>query len=180
MNDSLGQKELLLLDVIAVEGLNQRKISRASGLSLGLTNLLLKKLVNRGYVKVVNLNGRTLKYILTPQGMREKLAKSYGFVLRSVRMVFGLRDSMLRHLEGRSPADTRVFLLGKNELRVLATEVLSQANYTTESLKDHRVLFQKEEGRLYLVFNCDMNLKIAEGKELPSWVKAVNLYEVQV
>jgi len=44
----------------------QRKISSNTGLSLGAVNLLLKKMVRKGLIKVEKLNARTVRYILTP------------------------------------------------------------------------------------------------------------------
>ena len=54
------------------ETTTQRHISARTGLSLGSVNLLLKKMVRKGLVKIERLNKRTVRYILTPQGIKEK------------------------------------------------------------------------------------------------------------
>ena len=48
MNSSLSDNERLLLDAVSDESLSQRKISSVTGLSLGMTNMLLKKLASKG------------------------------------------------------------------------------------------------------------------------------------
>jgi len=58
----------------------QRQISRDTGLSLGTVNLLLKKMVRNSLVKIERLNARTMRYILTPQGMEEKTRLAYRYV----------------------------------------------------------------------------------------------------
>ena len=68
----------------------QRKISRHTGLSLGAVNLLLKKMVRKGLVKVEKLNSRTMRYILTPKGIKEKTRLTYDFVRYSYRRILNI------------------------------------------------------------------------------------------
>ena len=53
------------------ESTTQRHISKRTGLSLGSVNLLLKKMVRKGLVKIERLNKRTVRYILTPRGIKK-------------------------------------------------------------------------------------------------------------
>jgi len=82
--------ELQLLETIyskqgAPEALSQRELAGAAGLSLGMTNALLKRFVERGWVKFTHLTKRSLKYILTAEGMEEVLRRSISFFTRAVR-----------------------------------------------------------------------------------------------
>ena len=54
------------------DNLTQRDIARYAGLSVSGVNLLLKKMVCKGLVKLEKVNGRSLHYILTLQGLAEK------------------------------------------------------------------------------------------------------------
>ena len=54
------------------EQTSQRNISKRTGLSLGAVNILIKKMVHMGLVKVEKLNSRTMRYIITPKSMKEK------------------------------------------------------------------------------------------------------------
>ncbi len=85
MNSSgIGERELKIIEEISREkNLTQRKISHKLGLSLGMTNLVLKRLANKGYIKVKGLNRRKVQYILTPKGFAEKTKKSYRYYLNS-------------------------------------------------------------------------------------------------
>ena len=56
-------RELQLLERISSGGaVTQRGLAKTSGLALGLTNLLIKRLVTKGCVKVVNLDRKRLRY----------------------------------------------------------------------------------------------------------------------
>jgi len=70
MNTSeINERELRVIEEVGADkNLTQRKISHSLGLSLGTTNLILKKLVRKGYIKMRQLNRRKIQYILTPKG----------------------------------------------------------------------------------------------------------------
>jgi len=131
----LSQNELALLEALDAAATNeqsptQRKLAKLAGLSLGMTNLLLKRMVKMGYVKVSTLNGRTLRYILTSDGMREKMRKSYSYVARSINYYFQVKEEILRHTRGLQPGAT-VVVQGNNELARLARDVLEGAGFST-------------------------------------------------
>lgn len=51
---------------------SQRDFSNTLGISLGKTNSILKVLVNKNYIKVVNIDSRTKRYYLTKSGIELK------------------------------------------------------------------------------------------------------------
>ncbi|SFH80930.1 Winged helix-turn-helix DNA-binding [Tindallia magadiensis] len=59
---------------------SQRDISRQTGFSLGSVNLLLKKMINRGLVKMEEIPANRVAYMLTPAGMVEKAQKTVKYV----------------------------------------------------------------------------------------------------
>lgn len=96
--DSESLKTLQILDELSRNGdLTQRALSKKIGVALGLTNLYLKRLVKKGYVKVVNIKPNRLRYELTPKGIAHKtiltlryLQNSYHFYKEARRRI---RDS---------------------------------------------------------------------------------------
>ena len=54
----------------------QRKLSNTLGISLGKINYCMKKLINKGFIKVNNFKNHKNKiqysYLLTPKGIEEK------------------------------------------------------------------------------------------------------------
>lgn len=65
----------------------QREIAKNTGLSLGNVNILIKRLVKKGLVKIERLNTRNIKYILTPQGIKEQAEASYNYIKLSYRYI---------------------------------------------------------------------------------------------
>ncbi|RLJ01479.1 MAG: MarR family EPS-associated transcriptional regulator [Candidatus Aenigmatarchaeota archaeon] len=66
----------------------QRQLSSKLNISLGKTNYLLRKLIKKGLIKVKNFSHRPgkikkIKYILTPEGFKEKIRLTYHFLKRA-------------------------------------------------------------------------------------------------
>jgi DNA-binding MarR family transcriptional regulator len=70
----------------------QRKISSKTGLSLGAVNLLLKKMTRKGLIKVEALNTRTMRYMLTPQGLQEKARLTYRYMRQSYQQLLKINQ----------------------------------------------------------------------------------------
>jgi DNA-binding MarR family transcriptional regulator len=95
----LNDSEYLLVQGIArSSNVTQRELSEQAGLSLGMTNLLLKRLVAKGYVKVRQLNWRKVQYILTVRGAVEKAKKSCVYALRSYNEVKKMASVIRAHV----------------------------------------------------------------------------------
>ncbi len=82
---------LKVLDAVAVSPNNQRSIAKHADLSLGMVNLILKRFIQMGYIRIKNLNGRRLNYLLTPKGMYEKSRQSCHYIQRILSAFTELR-----------------------------------------------------------------------------------------
>ncbi len=75
--------------------LNQREMAKALGVSLGGVNYCLRALVAKGLVKIHNFQENENKlgyaYLLTPQGMAEKIALTGRFLKRKQEEYAALR-----------------------------------------------------------------------------------------
>ncbi len=81
------QRDLQLLSEIETsEVVTQRGLSKRLGIALGLTNLYLKRLVKKGYVKVVNIQKNRIRYLITPQGIAEKSRLTYEYLQYSLQL----------------------------------------------------------------------------------------------
>jgi len=66
----------------------QRELSREMGVSLGKVNYCMKKLTEKGWVKLTNFthnpNKMSYAYLLTPQGIEEKSRLTFSFLKRKI------------------------------------------------------------------------------------------------
>jgi len=119
MNSSIiGERELRIIEEISRDkNLTQRKISHRLGLSLGMTNIILKRLASKGYIKVKGLNRRKVQYILTPTGFAEKTKKSYRYFLKTIHSLQEMKRKIQRLiLMEYKKGKTHFVILGEGEL----------------------------------------------------------------
>jgi DNA-binding MarR family transcriptional regulator len=84
-----------VLEIIAsYPGLSQRDVASHSGLSLGLVNLIVKRLIRTGHIKMSGLNSRKVQYILTPKGLVAKAKRTYLYMMSTVRTFFEYQRRM--------------------------------------------------------------------------------------
>jgi DNA-binding MarR family transcriptional regulator len=72
------------LEILAELGrsdqVTQRRLAERLGIALGLTNLYLKRLARKGYIKVTSIPPRRVRYLLTPKGAAQKTRLTYEYM----------------------------------------------------------------------------------------------------
>ena len=76
----------LLNEIEANEVVTQRGLAKRLGIALGLTNLYLKRLAKKGYIKVVSIQRNRIRYLITPQGIAEKSRLTYEYMQYSLQL----------------------------------------------------------------------------------------------
>lgn len=95
---------LRILDEIdAGNGASQRLLARRVGIALGLTNLVLKDLVRRGWVRV-SADDRPARYVITPEGLAERHRISTARLARTTRYYVETRERVRNRLLALSGA----------------------------------------------------------------------------
>lgn len=119
--DLQGQRDLLLLSELDRNSdATQRSLASKLGVALGLTNLYLKRLARRGYIKIRTIPRNRIRYLLTPQGFAEKSRLTYQYMQYSLsyyRDMRGRLKDMLSSLEWTT--GQRVAICGTGELAEL-------------------------------------------------------------
>ena len=128
--DLQGQRDLLLLSELERDGgATQRTLAIKLGVALGLTNLYLKRLAHKGYIKITTIPRSRIRYLLTPQGLAEKSRLTYQYMQYSLsyyRNMRGRLKEMLSSFDGTN--GQRVAIYGTNELAELVYLSLREMN----------------------------------------------------
>src|SRR5262249_60343664 len=78
--DQISQRDFRILTAISErEDVTQRSLAKMLGIALGLTNLYLKRLSRKGYIKVTTIPARRVRYLLTPRGLAETTRLTYDY-----------------------------------------------------------------------------------------------------
>jgi hypothetical protein len=70
----------------------QRAISAELGIALGLANLLIRRIVKKGWVKATNISRRRVSYLITPAGISEKARISRLYFENTIRLYTETRE----------------------------------------------------------------------------------------
>lgn len=82
----------ILAEIESGAAVSQRSLARRLGIALGMTNLLMRRVVRKGWVRVARIPPGRVKYFLTPTGMAEKARMSRAYLQDSLRFYASARD----------------------------------------------------------------------------------------
>src|SRR5260221_1013679 len=126
--DIEAHRDLKLLEAVAEDSrVTQRNLATKLGIALGLTNIYLRRLVRKGYIKCVNVQSNRISYLLTPRGITEKARLTYEFMDYSLHLYADVRQHLRRTLRACAEADRRVAIFGRGEAAELAYLSLKEA-----------------------------------------------------
>ncbi len=92
MQPEYTSKEFSILSYIDQNSdATQRDLSEHVGVSLGTINILMKRLVKKGLVKIERMQPNSVKYFLTPRGIANKIERTYGYIVRTYRELVQLQ-----------------------------------------------------------------------------------------
>src|SRR3989441_7344276 len=143
--DTESHRDLKLLEAVEKDSrVTQRGLATKLGIALGLTNIYLKRLVRKGYIKCVNVQSNRISYLITPRGIAEKARLTYEFMDFSLQLYGEVRQHLRGVLQECAAAHRRVAIYGRGEAAELAYVSLK------ESGLDPVAIFDVESGPDFL------------------------------
>jgi DNA-binding MarR family transcriptional regulator len=111
-----SRRDLQLLEALEREAtITQRTLASRLGMALGLTNLYLRRLVRKGYVKCVTVSPNRLVYSLTPRGVARKARLTYEFMKYSLDFYRDARQHLRRSLVDAVAEQKHVAIFGTGD-----------------------------------------------------------------
>jgi predicted transcriptional regulator len=161
--DSLNEREFELVNIVGAKlAANQRDLSEQMKLSLGQTNMLIRRLVTKGYIRISQLNQRKVQYLLTPKGMAEKMRKSVNYVIKTLNSMELINGRIEKTVMACYNAGERNFIvLGKSDFALMIDLPFKQ-----HSLTDYKIQYVEQlpvgavEGTIFI---CKEGVKIDAG-----------------
>jgi DNA-binding MarR family transcriptional regulator len=122
MNSSFTDTEYLILEKVydsseSQSPLRQRDLAHITGTSLGMTNVILKRLARKGWITIKKLNSRTIHYAVTLEGMNEIIRRSYGYFKRTIKNVFFYKERIDQAIgDAKRRGAVSALLVGQSDL----------------------------------------------------------------
>lgn len=149
----INEREFELINIIGAKvPANQRDMSKQLNVSLGMTNMLLRRLVTKGYIRIRQLDKKKVQYILTSKGFAEKYRKSVNYTLKTISSIALIRkqlDIIIHRLYNQG--QQVFFILGTSDLAELVEMSLKQPQWVGVKLIRVEQIPDNPEG---IVFIC--------------------------
>ena len=109
------------------ERISQRQLARLSDLSLGQLNLILHRLVEKGFITIEKLNPRSMRYILTPQGIARNTRRTYSYIKNAFKLVLLLKSEVEQIYGHYTAKGYAIYLDGyKDEIYQILNQITSE------------------------------------------------------
>jgi len=169
----VDEREFELINIIGQKlGSNQRDLSRQLSLSLGQTNMLVRRLVAKGFIRISQLNKKKVQYLLTPKGIAEKLRKSIKYTRHTLNAIGLIKDhvrDILKDVYGQG--HRHFYVYSEADLTFLIETAFREANFPDANLTILKELPQVSLDGFLLIgkehvdlngFNKDKRLNLIE------------------
>lgn len=111
------QEMMLLSEVERTPRASQRNLAKRIGVSLGVASLVMRQLVEKGYVRAQRAGWRTWMYTLTPGGLSRKAELTVAYLLRFLDHFEHAKNQLREELSlDTLHAETKIAVYGKREL----------------------------------------------------------------
>jgi DNA-binding MarR family transcriptional regulator len=158
-----SQRDLEILTAIG-EGrpLTQRALAQRLGVALGLTNLYLKRLARKGYIKIAEFPHKPaarkrLRYLLTPRGIAEKTQLTYEHAAYALNLYRRARQTLRESLALLAENGLkRIGLYGTGEAAELAYLTLKELGL------EPLAIYERQAGGQFLGFPVRAVADLAE------------------
>jgi len=141
---------------------SQREIAKQTGFSVGLVNTLIKKCAKKGLVKMERLNSRNIKYILTPEGIKEKTQKTIDYIKRSYQAIQQLQNRVAELALKHNAEGKKIYIYKKDEDEIY--------NLVTETLNSLDINY-------YVIYKKSKLTGMADNSVIYYWDSGLNINE---
>lgn len=127
----------------------QRRLSKDLGIALGLTNLLIRRIVKKGWVKATSVKPNRVSYLITPTGLAEKTRITRAYFHNTIQLYTETRERIresLNELSASWPEDAepngdrekRVVFYGAGEVAEIGYITLQGSDLQLVGIVDDR------------------------------------------
>ena len=105
---------------------SQRGLSSQIEINVASVNFALKRLIKKGFIRMVGVNPRRIQYFITPEGLREKTQLAYSFFGRNFHFYKEIRsDIESRIAKATNGKETEIAIYGVGGLAEITYSVVS-------------------------------------------------------
>ncbi len=166
----MDKEFVILTEIEKNSNITQRELSKKVDLSLGSINLLLNKLAKEGLIKIKQIPMNRVAYMLTPNGMAEKIKKTRNYIRYHYNYINDTKMAIQRELNYLvSEYRNITIILEHDEISELVEQII------TEEKRINCITIDKLKGDVHymVVLSTDMYNKVKD-----QYNNVINLMEL--
>ncbi len=106
---------------------SQRELASMTDMSLGTINSLIKKCARKGLVKIDRADSQSMRYMLTPAGIKKLTSRTLEYIQRSYQAIKKLRLTLKQKASADREQGRRIYLYGaRDEVFELVVSTLDE------------------------------------------------------
>jgi len=142
-------KEIRILENIysKPQSVRQRDLAHIAGISLGMTNSILKRLIGKGFLSAKKINHRNIHYVVTPAGINEIMKRSYRYIKRTIKNIAVYKekiDSIVTEI--KTMGYNRIALVGKSDIDFIVEHCCSHHGISFYYFRDINAVLPSYQG----------------------------------
>ncbi|MBN1881974.1 MAG: winged helix-turn-helix transcriptional regulator [Deltaproteobacteria bacterium] len=119
------------------DNITQRELAGKLGISIGMTNIFIKRIIKKGYMKITTIPPRRLAYIITPKGFMEKSRLTMEYLKYSLDFYRSIKTQIEERLvEIESAGSETLVFYGTGDICELACLFLGETGMTLTAIAD--------------------------------------------
>lgn len=148
INSPNNEKEIEILSLYNKNSnVKQRDLAKIAGLSLGMTNSIIKRLVHKGWLLVKKINNRNIQYAVTPSGIKTLSEKSYNYFKRTIKNIVSYKEIIEELLEKiKEKGYSSIGLIGNSDLDFIIEHICIKKDFIYEKVNNDK----PKQGFFYL------------------------------
>lgn len=150
-------RELALLEQISVDpDATQATLASQLGVAVGTINWHLKRLIDKGYVKVRRAERRKLRYIITPEGIALRARLAIDYIQTSMSLYRLVRERSLKAIQQlRKSGFQAVKIVGEGEVAEICRLTCLEQNIQVVDEGNNQPTFRINELKIHVDFMED-------------------------
>lgn len=136
INDTQFRDLALLQEIEADPDISQAKLAEKLGVAIGTVNWYLKRMLNKGLIKVKRAQRRKLRYIITPEGLNLRAKLTIDYIQQSFNLFREVQHKVKTLLDDlRHQGENAVRLVGDGDIAEVCRLTCIEKQFTlTESM----------------------------------------------
>ena len=154
--DSVEQKTLV----------RQRDLAQIAGTSLGMTNSILRRLTQKGWISIKKLNRRNIQYAVTLEGFNEIIHRSYNYFKRTIKNAVYYKDTLDRIIHrARLENINSVILVGPSDLDFIVEHICQCYGISFFKAADPETIQKKTAKNTLKIYSETINESLGNKKK---------------